>query len=46
MTRKLISKKELKTVYGIPYCLAHIARLREVPQEATTRSLPGGVVRR
>jgi prophage regulatory protein len=27
MTRKLISKKELKTVYGIPYCFAHIARL-------------------
>ena len=25
--RKLISKKELKTVYGIPYCFAHIARL-------------------
>ena len=27
MTRKLISKKELKSVYGIPYCPAHIARL-------------------
>jgi prophage regulatory protein len=27
MTRKLVSKKELKTVYGIPYCFAHIARL-------------------
>jgi prophage regulatory protein len=25
--RKLVSKKELKTVYGIPYCPAHIARL-------------------
>jgi prophage regulatory protein len=27
MTRKLVSKKELKTVYGIPYSFAHIARL-------------------
>jgi prophage regulatory protein len=27
MTRKLVSKKELKTVYGIPYHPAHIARL-------------------
>lgn len=27
MTRKLVSKKELKTIYGIPYCFAHIARL-------------------
>jgi prophage regulatory protein len=27
MTRKLVSKKELKTVYGIPYCFAHVARL-------------------
>lgn len=27
MTRKLTSKKELKSVYGIPYCFAHIARL-------------------
>lgn len=27
MTRKLASKKELKSVYGIPYCFAHIARL-------------------
>jgi prophage regulatory protein len=25
--RKLVSKKELKSVYGIPYCFAHIARL-------------------
>lgn len=25
--RKLVSKKELKLVYGIPYCFAHIARL-------------------
>jgi len=27
MTRKLVSKKELKSVFGIPYCFAHIARL-------------------
>ena len=27
MTRKLVSKKELKSVYGIPYCPAHISRL-------------------
>ena len=27
MTRKLVSKKELKSIYGIPYCPAHIARL-------------------
>jgi prophage regulatory protein len=27
MTRKLVSKKELKSVYGAPYCPAHIARL-------------------
>ena len=25
--RKLVSKKELKSVYGIPYCFAPIARL-------------------
>lgn len=27
MIRKLVSKKELKSVYGIPYSFAHIARL-------------------
>lgn len=27
MQRKLVSKKELKSVYGVPYCFAHIARL-------------------
>lgn len=27
MTRKLVSKKELKSVYGVPYSFAHIARL-------------------
>ena len=27
MTRKLVSKKELKSTYGVPYSFAHIARL-------------------
>lgn len=27
MIRKLVSKKELKSVYGIPHSFAHIARL-------------------
>lgn len=27
MSRKLVSKRELKSVYGIPYCFTHIARL-------------------
>ena len=27
MTRKLVSKKELKSIYGVRYCPAHIARL-------------------
>ena len=27
--RKLVSKKELKTVHGIPYSFAHIARLEK-----------------
>jgi len=30
--RKLVSKKELKTVYGIPHCFAHIARLEKAKQ--------------
>jgi prophage regulatory protein len=32
MTRKLVSKKELKSIYGIPYCFAHIARLEAASQ--------------
>ena len=35
MTQKLVSKKELKSVYGVPYSFAHIARLEaagEFPQ--------------
>lgn len=27
--RKLVSKKELKSVYGIPYSFAHVARLEK-----------------
>ena len=27
MTRKQVSKKEFKSVYGVPYGPAHIARL-------------------
>jgi prophage regulatory protein len=27
MTQQLVSKKELKTVFGVPYSFAHIARL-------------------
>jgi prophage regulatory protein len=30
MQRKLVSKKELKSVYGIPYCFAHLARLEAI----------------
>jgi prophage regulatory protein len=30
--RKLVAKKELKSVYGIPYCPAHIARLEAAGQ--------------
>jgi prophage regulatory protein len=32
MTRKLVSKKELKSLFGIPYCFAHIARLEAAGQ--------------
>ena len=32
MTRKLVSKKELKSIYGVPYCFAHIARLEAAGQ--------------
>jgi prophage regulatory protein len=30
--RRLVSKKELKTVHGIPYSFAHIARLEKAEQ--------------
>jgi prophage regulatory protein len=29
MTQKLVSKKELKSIYGVPYCFAHIKRLED-----------------
>jgi len=29
MSRKLVSKKELKSVYGVPYSFTHIARLEQ-----------------
>lgn len=29
MTQKLVTKKELKSVYGIPYSFVHIARLEQ-----------------
>jgi prophage regulatory protein len=32
MTQKLVSKKELKSVYGVPYSFAHIARLEAAGQ--------------
>ena len=35
MTQKLVSKKELKSVYGIPYSFAHIARLEAAGQFPT-----------
>jgi prophage regulatory protein len=33
--KKLVSKKELKSVYDIPYCFAHIARLEKAGQFPT-----------
>lgn len=42
MVRKLVSKKELKSVYGIPYCGTHIKRLeRETPPKFPLRVLLG-----
>ena len=32
MTQKLVSKKELKSLYGVPYSFAHIARLEAAGQ--------------
>jgi prophage regulatory protein len=32
MTQKLVTKKELKTVFGVPYSFAHIARLEAAGQ--------------
>ena len=33
--RKLVSKKELKSIYGIPYSFAHIGRLEKVREFAS-----------
>jgi prophage regulatory protein len=35
MTQKLVSKKELKSVYGVPYSFQHIARLEAAGQFPT-----------
>ena len=32
MTQRLVSKKELKIVFGVPYSVAHIARLEAAGQ--------------
>ena len=32
MTQKLVSKKELRIVFGVPYSFAHIARLEAAGQ--------------
>ena len=32
MTQKLVNKKELKSVFGVPYSFAHIARLEAAGQ--------------
>ena len=32
MTQRLVTKKELKSLFGVPYCFAHIARLEAAGQ--------------
>ena len=32
MTQRLVCKKELKSIFGVPYCFAHIARLEAAGQ--------------
>lgn len=32
MTQKLVSRKEFKSIFGVPYSFAHIARLEAVSQ--------------
>lgn len=32
LANRFVSKKELKSLYGIPYCFAHIARLEAAGQ--------------
>ena len=44
---RLVDKKGLKTIYGIPYCSQHIARLEKnglFPKPVNARRLQGGVV--
>ena len=45
MSLKLVSKKELKTVYGIPYSFAHrpARNCRPVPQAGNARTVQGRV---
>ena len=43
--RKLVSKKELKSVYGIPYCFAHIARLEKEEPPAFPKRIQLGACR-
>ena len=43
--RKLVSKKELKSVYGIPYCFAHIARLENEEPPAFPKRIQLGACR-
>jgi prophage regulatory protein len=35
MTQKLVTKKELRSVFGVPYSFAHIARLEAAGQFPT-----------
>jgi prophage regulatory protein len=35
MTQKLVTKKELKSIFGVPYSFAHIARLEAAGQFPT-----------
>jgi prophage regulatory protein len=41
---KLVTRKELKTVYGIPYCDAHINRLIKLGKFPPKRKLSPGRV--
>lgn len=38
MTTKLVSRKELCSVFGIPYCHQHIARLEKAGEFPKSRS--------
>ena len=43
--KKLVSKKELKSVHGIPYCFAHIARLEKEEPPAFPKRIQLGACR-